>query len=437
MRIGIIGPSGSVQTVLAEAATADLPVVCVPLVYQGYTDSLRLVEESRDIVDAFLFTGASPYYYSLESMLPGDQWAFLPRSVNSLLCAMLKAVYTEGDDIRRISMDSYDEELLRLAYAEIGLAKKDVVILSKAFQPSMPDYVANLVDFHLDNFRNRRVDFCLTGLQGVFDGVRAAKQPVTKVFATSEIIVRELQKMYLQHKPENGGGNRCAVLSVQVVFSRERSLYGKSDLQFYRNKAKAMDEVYAFAQSIGASVEAEGSESCRLYAMEHHLDSASKQYSELSLLRELQKLDEVVFVAIGVGTGQLHAEAKYNADLGRERALNARRSCFFIVHDKHRITGPFVDVARRRQNIVVDKGLNKVSEKTGIGLNKLHQIERVLRLNGLETVTASELANLCNLSLCTVNRLLAKLEKNGFARVVGKKTSHPLGRPSRLLQLLF
>ena len=437
MRIGIIGPSSSVQSVLTEATASSLPVVCVPLVYNSYEESVALVEKNRDKVDAFLFSGASPYHYALGHIQPKELWDFMPRSVNSLLCAMLKAVYTEGCNIKRISMDSYDEELLRLAYAEIGLSAQDVTILSQQFRPTAPAYIDRLIAFHCDNLRNNRAEFCLTGIQQVYTAVRAANLPATKVFATSEMIVQQLQKMYLQHALKSNDKNNLAVISVQVSFAKEQSLYGRSDLQFHTDRTKTLNEVYAFAQSIGAAVEVEGNERCRLYITEYRLESVSKLFSEMPLLRELQRLDEVMLVAIGIGLGRLPAEAKYHADLARDRALKARRSCFFIIYADNRIVGPIVDASRRKQSVVVDRTLHNISAKTGIGLDRLHHLERILRRNGLETATPNELASLCGLSLCTMNRLLVKLEKSGFIRVVGKKASLPLGRPSRLVQFLF
>lgn len=70
-------------------------------------------------------------------------------------------------------------------------------------------------------------------------------------------------------------------------------------------------------------------------------------------------------------------------------------------------------------------------------LARICQIERVVRINGLETATPGELAALCGMSLCNMNRIIARLEQSGYARIIGKHPSAPRGRPSRLVRILL
>ena len=437
MRIGIVGPHSSVEIVLAEASKADIPIECMPLAYTHYTEAVRLVTECRPDADAFLFTGATPYKYALQHTQPEELWGVLPHSVNSLLSAMFKAVYLGGHDVRRLSVDSYDEEALHGAYAAAGLAGSEIAVIAHKFQAGSPGYVEKLVQFHRGNLESGRATFCLTGVQNVYDALKNEGLPVTKIFATPEIIVQQLQKLYLQYRLEVSKEHRVIVISVHIGFSQERSLYGKSDMQFFLYRTRAMGEAYAFAQRIGAAIEVHGNESCRIYSTEAIVETETRGFTELPLLRDLLKAEGVTIAAAGIGMGKDPADARYHADLGRDRAMKTGRSGFFIVHDDHRVVGPILDSPRKKQKILVDRGLNQVSRRTGIGLERLHQLERAIRLHGIDSATPGELAALCNMSLCNMNRILAKLEREGFARVIGKQPSRPLGRPSRLVQVLL
>lgn len=437
MKVGVVGPSVSVGAVLSEAAEADLPFECVPLVYSHYSESIELVADARTYIDAFLFTGATPYRYALQHLQSEEPWEFLPRNVQSFLCALLKAVFQRGQVIHSVSVDSHGEEAIRAAYAEIGLTRKDIAVFAHTFQVSTPGYLAELIEFHRDNVQSGRAKHCITGVQAVHEELRAAGVPVSKAFSTSEVILQQLQKLYIQLTADTGRENRVAVISLQVVFSKERSLYGKSDMRLFLCKTKAMGEVLSFAERIEAAVEGHDNESCRIYATEAIVEHETKGFSELSLLEDLHKIDGVTLVAAGIGIGKEHGDAKYHADLGRDRALKANRSGFFIVRDDHAIIGPIIASRQDRQTVLVDKELNRVSQKTGIGMDRLQQLERAVRVQGLDAVTPGELAALCGTTLSNMNRLLAKLEKNGYVRVIGKQPSLPLGRPKRLIRLLL
>lgn len=437
MRIGIIGPAESVHIVMKEAEKADLPLTCVPLAYRQYFESPDIVEKNRDRVDAFLFTGSTPYSYTLLHMQPEELWGVLPRSVNALLCAMLKTTHQGGHDISKISVDSYDEETLRSAYAEIDLGEKDLVILAHQFLVGRTAYIDQLFQFHRDNVLSGRARFCLTGIQAVYELLQKEGIPVTKAFATSEIILQQLQRLYLLHMADAAKEHRVSVLSIQLKFSQERSLYGKSDLQFFLYKTKAMNEIYAFAQKIGAAVEGHDNEQCRLYTTESIIEAETRGFTQLSLLQDLERLEGIMTVSIGIGIGTVAADAKYHADFGKGRAVNTSRSSIFIVYDDHTIVGPIVTSSRKTPKVLVDRELNSVSRKTGVGIERLHQLDKAVRMRGIDSATSCELAELCGMTPGNMNRMLGKLEKNGFARVIGKQPSWPLGRPSRIFQLLF
>ncbi|CAK7020846.1 MAG: hypothetical protein DELT_02417 [Desulfovibrio sp.] len=436
MDIGVVGPPDSVATVLDEAARAGLPVTCLPLVYTHYTECADLIRKYRSQVGAFLFTGSTPYNYALQVVQPEEAWGVLPRSTDALLCAMVKAVFPGGRDIRRVSADSYDEEDLRRVYAEIGVEEKDTVVLAHPFQVTQPGYTEKLITFHSENVLNGRTDFCLTGIQHVYSRLKEMDVPVVRPFATAEMILQQLQNLYISQLSVARKEHRIAAVSIQIKFSRERSLYGKSDIHFFLCKTRAYNEIYAFAQKIGAAVELHDNEACRIYATEAALEMETKGFTALPVLHTLQKQEGVMFAAAGIGFGEVPADAKYHADFGKDRAFASNKSTFFIVHENHTVVGPIVVSSRKKQDVLVDRGLNRISQRTGIGVERVYQLERAVRVNGLDSATPGELAALCGMSLCNMNRLITKLERNGYARIIGKQPS-PRGRPCRLVQILF
>jgi predicted ArsR family transcriptional regulator len=62
-------------------------------------------------------------------------------------------------------------------------------------------------------------------------------------------------------------------------------------------------------------------------------------------------------------------------------------------------------------------------------------MEKAVRQRGSDIITPIELAQACNMTHNSINRLLLKLEEGGYAKVVGKQPSPKAGRPSRLIRL--
>lgn len=361
----------------------------------------------------------------------------MPRSTTSLLCALLKITHTGNHDIRRISVDSYQEESIYSAYSEIGLTKEEITLSAHPFHLLSSDYTEQIVDFHRNNIKTGRADFCLTGMQTVYDILTSEGIMATKVFATADVILQQIQRLYINHKTEEEKNNKMAVLSLQCKFSREGSIYGKSELHFFLCGTKVISGSYAFAQRIGAAVELSNNDSCTIYATSAAIETETSNFSTLPLINEIQRIEGVLRVHIGIGIGYLPADAKYHAELGKNRALTCARSSFFIVYEDHKIIGPVFPNPRQKPEILIDRSLHRVSEQTGIGLEMLHRLQRVIDLNGIETTTSSELASLCKITVNRMNRILVQLEKHGFLNVIGKSPPGERGRPRRLIKLLL
>ena len=65
---------------------------------------------------------------------------------------------------------------------------------------------------------------------------------------------------------------------------------------------------------------------------------------------------------------------------------------------------------------VLDKHLYEVSQRTGISMSKLYNMEKAVRQRGSDIITPIELAQACNMTHNSINRLLLKLE-GGYARL--------------------
>jgi hypothetical protein len=435
MRIGVVGPQPTVGAVLTAASTAGLPVECVPLVYSSFKEAVELVQRNEKSVDGFLFTGPTPFRYASKYLSPTKQWEYLPRDTTSFLCALLKAAYINNYDISSISVDSYDEQFIRKAYAEIGLTEADVKIIVSPYSIFSEDFEEKVVEFHLGNYYSGKSNVCVTGLIRMQELLVRENIPVVKLSPTAESIIQQINKMRLFDQLIHNEENKISVIAIGVSFTIENSLYGKSELHMFMNRNKVTETIYTFAHCIGAAVELYENGVYHIYTTKAAVETETNGFSFLRLLHSVGILDGVKNISIGIGLGETPMDAKYSAKIGQKRAEKCGMNCFFIVKDGNQIVGPMTDVGEDTNDRVLDKHLYEVSQRTGISMSKLYNLEKAVRQRGSDVITPKELAKACNMTHNSINRLLQKLEEEGYAKVVGKQPSPKTGRPSRLIRL--
>ena len=414
MKIGVIGPKDSVEAVLREVENASIAVECSGLIYQHYRETTELVNMYQSQFDGLLFTGTTPFRYAVKTVRSKVvPWEYIRRSLQNLFCALLKAVYEKGDDLKRISVDSYHSKLVREALSEIGLNDKETAVLEPPYEPWDEDYEQRVLQFHIDSYTSGG-GICLTGLSRVERELKARGIPVTRLSTTSDVIIQQIQKLLLSYHVEAEREEGIAVMSIGVTFSQEHSLYGRTDLETFLMATKASEVIYSFAQRIDAALETHENYQYRLYADRKVISNELFTYGELYLLKDISRQRGVKRVSIGIGYGVNMRQAKYHAELAQSRAFKNDRSCLFLMDDYGKMTGPLIGNPKNSLKVPIDYDVMKVSKDTGIAMERLKMLINVISSYHLDATTPKELSRLSGLSPNAVNRMLVKLEDAGY-----------------------
>lgn len=72
-------------------------------------------------VDAILFTGPTNFAYARKRVSPTIPWSYLPHSRTAALQALLEAMAVHGSDLKAISVDRYEPELMRQVLEGAGI----------------------------------------------------------------------------------------------------------------------------------------------------------------------------------------------------------------------------------------------------------------------------------------------------------------------------
>ena len=109
----------------------------------------------------------------------------------------------------------------------------------------------------------------------------------------------------------------------------------------------------------------------------------------------------------------------------------------YIIYEDGRIIGPVKATSQSKKEISVNDKLLKIAEITNVSIKKILAFYNAIDTCKKDRFTADELSKQCDMSYRTVNRVINKLERYGYADVVGKHFEDGSGRPRRIIKFKF
>src|SRR5690625_3340684 len=104
-RLGIIGPQDSVDLIFNIAKEFKETIKIVPFIYSAIEESKEFVNDHRDEVDVWLFSGQAPFAIAKHNLNP--QSGFYPSlSSSSLTKVLLDISYKDQKELTRLSFDT-------------------------------------------------------------------------------------------------------------------------------------------------------------------------------------------------------------------------------------------------------------------------------------------------------------------------------------------
>lgn len=436
MKILVAGGKRSVGIIQTVAENTQLFVELEYLYTETYEEIVTVLQNRQLAFDGVLFTGATPFEYVSNRVQPLIPWEALPHTPQAFLAALLKAGYMNQWNLQKISVDTYPQEMIQNVYEEIGFDLSDVELYIAKFQPNEPNYIENLIEFHCDNYMNRRVSFCITSNIVVSNTLTERNIPHVKIDPPTEIIIQRINALRLRHQIKMAEHNLVATIIVDIEIYRDQ-LYKISELERFRSENEAKEAVYVFALNNRAAICELSDGHFVLFTTLHQLEQYSDNFKIFPLFQNIRRSENIKNIYIGVGLGIDSYSSKLNAENSLIRAHRQEKDCLYLTYEDGNIAGPLTYEAAVQEPQVAstaNKRLLEASLRSQVGMNTLKKLESILQEYSIEVTTPQKMAELMNMSPRNMNRLLSKLEDSGYVKVAGKETRGSSGRPSRLIR---
>ena len=431
MKIGIIGPGTTVK-VIKTVVERDIPDI--QLAYactEFFEESGKLASKFQNdgTVDAILFSGPTNYNYALRRTSPVMPWGYLPHSRTAALQALLTAQSLYGSDLKAISVDRYDPQLLRATLDACSI--QDSAIYQAPYDPEDLDFEHKLLEFHRDCYRRKLVSACFTSMEHIQAPLLAEGIPCIRTYPADEVIREQIYHLQLRNFSARGTMGKMAVIAIRFdyIFEDEKNLLTwEWEKMQYQNISQ--ERIHALAQRMEAAVFHIGMGDFFVVTSRNMLMNIFLKNGEHSKLLQFGRRSPEYRVWVGIGMGNTMLEAKSRASMALNRSIADRAGNSYLLEDDNhgleKLDAGDVPPA--------ELSTGYIARRIGISAETLDRLYYGLGQVGNTPITSEELAFRMGITIRSANRIVALLEDAGYVTTVGKR-SIGKGRPARVIKI--
>ena len=429
MKIGVIGPSITVN-IIKNVVQRDLPDVqfvyhCSEF-YEQAGEMAAAFQAQRE-VDAILFTGPTNFAYARKRVSPTIPWSYLPHSRTAALQALLEAMAVHGSDLKAISVDRYEPELMRQVLERAGIQGTQILRAPCDFEE--PGYEKKLQEFHRGCYLRGEVSACFTSMEHIMEPLVAEGIPCVRIYPAEEIVQEQVYHLQILDLSARENQGKLAVIAIRFdyTFDSEQDLFIREwEKMQYQNEFR--EQVYDAAQRMEAAVFGDGLDHFFILTTRSMLMNAFlKSKEHWKLLRFGQRSPEFrVWMGIGIGSAMLVAKSR--ATMALNHAVKEHSGTSFLAEGEDQSLTP-LDTGAPPQ----EQAAEFFARKIQVSMETLDKIRQCLRSHG-DTLTSDQLAQGMGITTRSVNRIISRLEEAGCVTVVGKHSTGK-GRPARVMKI--
>ena len=171
IRIGVVGPEDSVQLICDTASDFET-IQVIPCAYADINEVPDIINEHKNKVDQWLFSGQAPYALSLEKRLVKEESAWqVPLHGSSLLGTFLEAFTKMNSTFHSISLDTISQTYSDWLIKRFSLSQLTINTYSYMGYVT----VEELIDFHTTCYKTGESSVAFTCIRAVYEALRQQK----------------------------------------------------------------------------------------------------------------------------------------------------------------------------------------------------------------------------------------------------------------------
>lgn len=432
MRLGLLVPEGTL--------TKELPIILQKysyisievIFYSSVFHVPSLLQGKQKHLDCLLFFGKTTMEYTASKITPTIPWEVIPRTNATLLMVLLKASLM-GDNIYKLATDLHinEKKMLHDSYQEANI---DLSAVSVTYAPPFTfdeTFVQHMKEFYYTCHQLDKDTTCITIYSDVYRQLKAEHFPIHYQICSLSNIYHGIEKAHSNFLLQISRESQLVIMYIVIDEANEYSPLASDEYQMTLEMLQVSKYIYIFAKKIQGAVLPITEREFLIFSTRTIIETQTDKFHHFSLIDDIHR-HTASTISIGIGFGKTALEAKTHAKIGVKKAKKSGGNQIFLVYDKDTIRSSVTKKPTIPMSIS-DRFLS-ISSKTGISAFTLGQIHKIINEQGKTEFTASEMADLLNVSMRSINRTVLKLIDTGYCFEIGRKFQHKGGRPSRILR---
>lgn len=429
IRLGIVGALDTVDKIKNIAKEFEDQIKVVVYSYQDKKEVVKLLENSENQVDAFLFSGQVPYVVSEMTKAINKPRVYIPRTGTSLYKAFW-GMQEQGIDYRNVSFDTIQKKAIEEVVNELNITIDSLYV--KTYCEDI-DYL-EIVDYHYNLWKEKKITVATTCLSITYKELKELGVPVIKLYPTNSLIRECIQEaIYL------GDAEKIKATQIAVQIFKIKNKGISSEYEFLKLKNLLEKVLINYTQNCFGYVFPFGRDE---YLMFSTRGAIKGQCQKLDLYKNLKVDDNRIEIKIasGIGFGNTAYEAETKARIALGYSIEEKNyNCCFMVDENGIITGPIGEI---QENLsydlaVVDEEIQLIAKKIQISTTYISKIKSIIQRIGTNKMNAEVFANYLGISERSGRRILKQITDAGYAKIIANESTSNIGRPKQLYEILF
>ncbi|MEJ8547250.1 hypothetical protein [Brevibacillus borstelensis] len=428
-RIGVVGPQPSVERMIDMGKEFEKDMRFFPYPYERFQETRELVKTNADQVDVWLFSGKLSYMIARQELGTAENMVHVQHTEASLYRCFLMMAKEQGRFLERVSIDELEKTQLDFALQQLEIEPRDVYLKIYDVDTNPEE----LLDFHLQLWREGKTDGAITCFEGIYRGLKAAGVPVywftptrLEILQTFRIVAEKVRTLYF--KDTQIGVEIIEIEQFDRVAEKAKSPYHLQHLELRLKEA-----LLHLCEKLNGSLLEKGNGRYVVFssrgAIEREIDILRETIRQLSLVAESM-------VAVGVGFGETVFTAEVNARRAIQQSKEkAERGIVIVQEDGTVIEAAGLENELAYSSRMQDREFLDKLKKGNISVRTYNKIEALVRRMGWSDFTTKDLALHLHLDERNARRIVAYLCEVDLAECVGEESVSTRGRPSKIYRL--
>ncbi|QDR81865.1 GTP cyclohydrolase [Sporomusa termitida] len=428
IRLAIVGPSDSVSLAYAVAAERNDILAPQVIVYQDAAQVPEIMRARCPEFDMWLFSGIVPYHYAL-SVATHKPVFYIPHTGCSLYRALFEITYIKKLKLHRISFDTYNQADVEETFKDINLPLPTIYVKPFADVVSAKDFA----NHHYELWQAGKIDIAVTCFLATYERLKELGVPVIRVWTTRSNIRTTLDVAINSCLAQRFKGTQLAIQEI-AIDEYDNIVRASSSYNVKRMEMCLYKILIDYAEMLKGSLVSRGDGQYTLYSTRGILEDSTNELTIIPILEEISCQVKAA-VSGGIGFGVTAYDAEQNAFRALGMAQQKGKGLWLAVNDDREVIGPLSSAVHLKYSVQADAAsCKRVADQLNLSVTTVNRLLAVIDKLDKDTIGAEELGVYLTITSRSARRILTILVENGLAEFAGEEMIAK-GRPRKLYKI--